>query len=174
MIPYGWHVWRGETSRRYRFKITKSIEALPDAGGIYVKVRRTAFFFLKPIYIGKASNLQSRLDGHERWDEARKKGASERHYLCIRSENKRQKIEEDLIRRYKPKLNNMLKPRSAEDAPNHASLRKGWMSAKEYYGLNDRPKRSAEVKTVAEAKSETSKKRKMSARDYYGKRGKAA
>ncbi|MEO0606654.1 MAG: GIY-YIG nuclease family protein [Pseudomonadota bacterium] len=173
MIPYGWHVWRGETSRRYRFKITKSIEALPDAGGIYVMVRRTFFFFLKPIYIGKASNLQSRLDDHERWEEARKKGASERHYLCIRSENKRQKIEEDLIRKYKPKLNNMLKPRDDEDAPNHASLRSGWMSAKDYYGLNDAPKPSAEVKSVTDAKAEA-KKTRMSAHEYYDKSGKAA
>lgn len=171
MIPYGWHVWRGETSRRYRFKITKTIEALPDAGGIYVMVRRTAFFFLKPVYIGKASNLQSRLDGHERWEEARKKGASERHYLCIRSEDKRQKIEEDLIRKYRPKLNNMLKPRDSEDAPNHEDLRSGWMSAKEYYGLNDGPKPSAEVTSVKDAKS---KQASMSAREYYGKSGKAA
>ena len=166
MIPYGWHVWRGESARRYRFKITKTIEALPDAGGIYVMVRRTAFFFLKPIYIGKASNLQSRLDGHERWDEARKKGASERHYLCIRSENKRQKIEEDLIRKYKPKLNNMLKPRDSEDAPNHASLRSGWMSAKEYYGLNDR-KSSASVKKLDH---KTAKK----SRGFFGLGRKAA
>lgn len=147
MIPYGWHVWRGESSRRYRFKITKTLDALPDAGGIYVMVRRTAFFFLKPVYIGKASNLQGRLDGHERWEDARKKGASERHYLCIRSENKRQKIEEDLIRKYNPKLNNMLKPRDSEDAPNHSSLRSGWMSAKQYYGLNDQ-KYSASVKKL--------------------------
>jgi len=135
MIPYGWHVWRGETGRRYRFKITKTVEALPDAGGIYVMVRRTCFFFLSPVYIGKASNLQNRHSDHERWPEARKKGASERHYLCIRSENKRQKFEEDLIRYYKPKLNRMLKPSSAEDAPNHKDLKSGWMSAKEYYGL---------------------------------------
>lgn len=153
MIPYGWHVWRGESSRRYRFKITKSLEALPDAGGIYVMVRRSFFFFLKPIYIGKASNLQGRLDGHERWDEARKKGASERHYLCIRSENKRQKIEEDLIRRYKPKLNQMLKPNSSEDAPNHASLKTGWMSAKQYYGLNDRKPTPNKTTAKSEKKS---------------------
>ncbi|MEM7329901.1 MAG: GIY-YIG nuclease family protein [Pseudomonadota bacterium] len=135
MIPYGWHVWRGETNRRYRFKITKSVEALPDAGGIYVMVRRTFFFWLKPIYIGKASNLLNRHSEHERWPEARKKGASERHYLCVRSESKRRRIEEDMIRKYKPKLNNMLKPRSSEDAPNHEGLRNGWMSAREYYGL---------------------------------------
>ncbi|MEO0548491.1 MAG: GIY-YIG nuclease family protein [Pseudomonadota bacterium] len=139
MIPYGWHVWRGETSARYRFKITKKIEALPDAGGIYVMVKRTFFFFLSPVYIGKASNLQGRLDDHERWEEARKKGASERHFLCIRSESRRQKIEEDLIRRYKPKLNNMLVPRGSEDAPKHKKLARGWMSAKTYYSLNDRP-----------------------------------
>lgn len=136
MIPYGWHVWRGETSARYRFKITKKVEALPDAGGIYVMVKRTFFFFLAPVYIGKASNLQSRHSDHERWEEARKKGASERHYLCIRSESKRQKVEEDLIRRYKPKLNTMLVPKSSEDAPRHKKLSRGWMSAKAYYGLN--------------------------------------
>lgn len=153
MIPYGWHVWRGETNRRYRFKITKKLEDIPDAGGIYVMVRRTLFFFLKPIYIGKASNLQGRSDGHERWEEARKKGASERHYLCIRSENKRQKVEEDLIRKYKPKLNNMLKPRTAEDAPNHSSLASGWMSAKTYWSLNDKKPRKADISSVADRKS---------------------
>ena len=45
------------------------------------------------------------------------------------------------------------------------------MSAKEYYGLNDRKKPSAEVKSVDKARSE---KKTMSARDYYGKSGKAA
>jgi len=137
MIPYGWHVWRGESNERYRFKITKTLKALPDAGGIYVMVRRTCFFFLSPVYIGKASNLQGRHTKHERWPEARRKGASERHYMCVRSENKRQQIEEDLIRKYKPKLNNMLVPTSSSDAPNHKKLRSGWMSSKEYWGLND-------------------------------------
>ena len=68
----------------------------------------------------------------------------------------------------------MLKPRGSEDAPNHASLRSGWMSAKAYYGLNDAPKPSAEVKSVKEAKTENRKGPKMSAREYYKKRGKAA
>ncbi|MDJ0921003.1 MAG: GIY-YIG nuclease family protein [Henriciella sp.] len=164
MIPYGWHVWRGETSRRYRFKITKTLEALPDAGGIYVMVRRTCFFFLSPVYIGKASNLQGRLTDHERWPDARKKGASERHYLCIRSESKRQKIEEDLIRQYKPKLNDMLVPRNSEDAPRHKKLSRGWMSAKQYYSLNDRPSGS----------NSTPKRERIDNRRKHGKRKKAA
>lgn len=171
MIPYGWHVWRGESNRRYRFKITKSIEALPDAGGIYVMVRRTLFFFLHPVYIGKASNLQNRHNEHERWHEARKKGASERHYLCIRSESKRSKFEEDLIRRYKPKLNRMLKPSSSEDAPNHKDLKSGWMSAKEYWGLSDRPKAPADHRSEGSQKPARERK---DTRGFYGPKNKAA
>jgi len=171
MIPYGWHVWRGESNRRYRFKITKSKEALPDAGGIYVMVRRTLFFFLKPIYIGKASNLQNRHSDHERWPEARKKGASERHYLCIRSESKRSKFEEDLIRRYKPKLNRMLKPSSSEDAPNHKDLKRGWMSAKEYYGLSDKPRASSDDRSTGSQKPARERK---DTRGFYGPKNKAA
>lgn len=146
MIPYGWHVWRGESSARYRFKITRSLEDLPDAGGIYVMVRRTLFFWLKPMYIGKASNLLGRHTDHERWPEARRKGASERHYMCVRSETERQRIEEDLIRNYQPKMNGMLVPRNAEDAPNHPKLASGWMSAREYYGLNDKGTRKSKPK----------------------------
>jgi len=170
MIPYGWHVWRGESSRRYRFKITKTIDALPDAGGIYVMVRRTAFFFLKPIYIGKASNLQNRHSDHERWPEAKKKGASERHYLCIRSESKRRKFEEDLIRRYKPKLNRMLKPSSSEDAPNHEDLRSGWMSAKEYWNLPYR-KKGKPVEKLGHRSDKESQNRRGG---YFGSGNKAA
>ena len=164
MVPYGWHVWRGETKTRYRFKITKTDKAIPDAGGVYVMVRRTLFFFLKPVYIGKASNLQSRLIGHERWEEARKKGASERHYLCIRSEEKRSRIEEDLIRGYTPKLNNMLVPNSASDAPSNSRLRNGWMSPSEYWALNQK----------GPAKTKTKPKRKRKPRAYWGKDKKAA
>ncbi|MEM9055037.1 MAG: hypothetical protein AAGB16_06895, partial [Pseudomonadota bacterium] len=65
-----------------------------------------------------------------------------------------------------PKLNNMLKPKSSEKAPNHADLKRGWMSAKEYYGLPDK-------KPKAEKKS-APKERTMSARDYYGPQNKAA
>lgn len=169
MIPYGWHVWHGESRAMYRFKITRKLSDLPDAGGIYVMVKRTFFFWLKPVYIGKASNLQNRLDDHERWEEARKKGASERHYLCVRSESKRQRIEEDLIRGYKPKLNGMLVPRSLEDAPNHEQLADGWMSAKEYWSLNDRGRTTKAVRTAPKRKRKRKDKR-----AYWGKSKRAA
>ena len=118
MVPYGWHVWRGETGQRYRFKITRSEEELPTHAGIYVMVRRTMFFWLKPIYIGKAASLLDRLDDHEKWFKALYKyNATERHFKTVATEDERQRIEEDLVRRYKPIMNDMLIPRDAEDAP---------------------------------------------------------
>ena len=139
MIPFGWHVWRGETNRRYRFKITLTKRSLPDEGGIYVFVRRRFFFFLKPLYIGKAASLSDRLGDHERWAEAWwRRGATERHVMCVEKEADRQMIEEDLVRHYSPKMNDMLVPRDADDAPNNERLKKGWMSPSDYYGLNKR------------------------------------
>ena len=128
LIPFGDHKWAGESGRRYRFKVTLTDKGIPaKGGGIYVFVRRRFFFFLTPLYIGKAVNLSSRHKDHERWAEAWwDKGATERHFMVVTHENDRVRIEEDLIRRYKPKLNNIHIPRSINDAPNHVDLRGTW------------------------------------------------
>ncbi|MEQ3745780.1 MAG: GIY-YIG nuclease family protein [Henriciella sp.] len=168
MIFGRWHTWSAETRESWRFRITKNDNAIPDAGGIYLMVKRTCIFWLKPVYIGKASNLQSRLIGHERWIEAQKKGASERHFLCVRSESKRQRIEEDLIRKHRPKLNRKLMPKDACDAPNHKDLKRRWMCAEEYYGIGKHAK-LAPKQDQADAKPAAS-----TARDYYKLNDKAA
>ncbi len=125
---FGWHVWYGETGEAYRFKITLTRKAIPEAGGIYIFVRRRFGFFLFPLYIGKATDLRSRLFGHERWWEAWwKRGATERHVLQVRTGTDRARIEEDLIRRYQPRMNDMLVPRSERDAPSNAKLRRAWL-----------------------------------------------
>ncbi len=127
LFLFGWHTWRGESGRPYRFNITLTKRGVPAGGGIYVFVRRRFVFFLKPVYIGKAANLRSRLKGHERWWEAWwKRGATERHLLKVAKESDRIRIEEDLIRRYQPKMNNMLVPRGRDDAPRHPRLRRWW------------------------------------------------
>lgn len=148
MTLFGWHVWRGETGQRHRFRITRKIPDLPKDPGIYVMVRRRAFFWRVPVYIGKAASLRDRLDDHEKWYKAfYKYKATERHYLCVATEDERQRIEEDMIRNYTPIMNDMLIPRDDDDAPNHRKLRKRWlkqrkatrgrwMSARDYYGLN--------------------------------------
>ncbi|MGA1343578.1 MAG: GIY-YIG nuclease family protein [Hyphomonas sp.] len=124
---FRWHVWTGETGERYRFRITLTRRGIPEGSGIYIFVRRRFGFFLEPLYIGKATSFRSRLYGHERWWEAWwNRGATERHILLVRTASDRARIEEDLIRRYHPRMNDMLVPRSATDAPENAKLRRAW------------------------------------------------
>jgi hypothetical protein len=124
---FRWHIWYGETGEAYRFKITLTRKGIPEGGGIYIFVRRRFGFFLHPLYIGKATDFRSRLFGHERWWEAWwKRGATERHILLVKNGTDRARIEEDLIRKYQPKMNDMLVPRDASDAPSNAKLRKAW------------------------------------------------
>ncbi|KCZ90864.1 GIY-YIG nuclease family protein [Hyphomonas johnsonii] len=127
LILFGWHTWFGESGRPYRFKITLTRKGLPDGGGIYIFVQRRFVFFLFPLYIGKATNFRSRLIGHERWGEAWwRRGATERHVLVIRKGADRARVEEDLIRRYQPRMNDVLVPRGSNDAPNNPRLRRWW------------------------------------------------
>lgn len=128
MLLFGWHVWRGESGARYRFKVTLTKKGLPEAGGIYVMVRRRFVFLMEPLYVGKAASLRSRLLGHEKWGRAFwYYGATERHVLRIAEERERQIVEEDLVRGLKPRMNDMMIPRSASDLPTHGELRKKWM-----------------------------------------------
>lgn len=124
---FGWHTWYGESGAAYRFKITLTRQGIPEGPGIYIFVVRRFAFFLFPLYIGKASNFKSRLYGHERWWEAWwKRGATERHVLIVRNPRERARIEEDLIRRYHPKMNDVHIPRGSDDAPNDRRLARAW------------------------------------------------
>jgi hypothetical protein len=125
---FGRHGWTGESGRTYTFKCALTKRAIPDdSGGIYVFVRRRFGFFLKPLYVGKAANLRSRLLGHEKWGKAWwLLGATERHVMRIATEEERRLIEEDLIRGLKPKLNDVQMPRNENDAPNTPELRRSW------------------------------------------------
>ncbi len=127
LFLFGWHTWYGESGEAYRFKVTLTRKGVPDGSGIYIFVRRRFVFFLFPLYIGKATSLRSRLFGHERWWEAWwKRGATERHVLVVRDSSDRARIEEDLIRKYQPRMNDILIPRGDQDAPSHAKLRRRW------------------------------------------------
>ena len=46
--------------------------------------------------------------------------------LVIDKAGDRARIEEDLIRNYQPKMNDVLVPRGADDAPNNKRLRRWW------------------------------------------------
>jgi hypothetical protein len=127
MLLFGWHVWRGDSGRRYRFKVTLTRHGIPDYGGIYIFVRRQFVFFLTPVYVGKATNFKERLFGHEKFARAVfDHGVTERHVMQVATEHDRASIEEDLIRGLKPKMNDMMMPRSATDAAVHEPLGFGW------------------------------------------------
>lgn len=117
MFFFGSHSWRGASGRRYRFKCVLTKKGLPPqgVGGIYVFVRRRWGFLMEPLYVGKAHELRSRLMGHEKWPRAYwYYGATERYVLGpIRDEVDRRRIEEDLIRGLKPRMNDMEIPQAA-------------------------------------------------------------
>ncbi len=128
MMFFGLHGWRGESGKRYMFKSVLTKHGLPDdSGGIYIFVRRRFAFFLEPLYVGKAANLKDRLLGHEKWGNAWwVHGATEHHVKCIKSENERRQVEEDLIRSLRPKLNDVHIPRGKKHAPNSEGLKSAW------------------------------------------------
>lgn len=127
LLIFADHVWRGESGRGYRFRVTLTDRGLPDRPGLYVFVRRRFVFFLQPLYVGKAASLRGRLIGHERWMEAWwQRGATERHVLVMEGAKARARAEEDLIRALKPPMNAMLVPRSRTDAPVDRKLRLRW------------------------------------------------
>lgn len=111
MFFFSSHSWRGESGRRYKFKCVLTKKGMPAAGvgGIYVFVRRRFGFFLEPLYVGKAHDIRNRLLGHEKWGRAYwYYGATERYVLYpIRDEIDRRRVEEDLIRGLKPRMNDM-------------------------------------------------------------------
>lgn len=121
MFFFGSHTWRGESGRRYRFKCVLTKKGLPEAGvgGIYVFVRRRWAFYLETLYVGKAHDLRSRLMGHEKWPRAFwYYGATERYVMGpIRDEVDRRRIEEDLIRGLKPRMNDMEIPEARSAKP---------------------------------------------------------
>jgi hypothetical protein len=76
---------------------------------------------IEPLYVGKAADIRGRLLGHEKWPRALwYYGATERYVLYpIRDEIDRRRIEEDLIRSLKPRMNDVEIPQ-ANQAPKPA------------------------------------------------------
>ena len=116
MFLFGSHSWRGVSGHHYRFQCVLTKGGLPPegVGGIYVFVRRRWVFLLETLYVGKAADLRSRLMGHEKWPRAFwYYGATERYVMGpIHDEIDRRRIEEDLIKSLKPRMNDMEIPQA--------------------------------------------------------------
>ncbi|MGE3302705.1 MAG: GIY-YIG nuclease family protein [Hyphomonadaceae bacterium] len=127
MFLFDHKIWRGESGRIYRFKITLTRQGIPDYGGVYIFVRRRFVFFLKAMYVGKATNFRERLYGHEKFAKAVfDHGVTERHVYSIATEHDRASVEEDLIRALRPPMNDVMMPRSAADRRVTRTVPLGW------------------------------------------------
>lgn len=75
-----------------------------DVGGIYAFCKQTLQGY-EALYVGRTNSFKNRLPNHERWEEARRRGAT--HVLAVvsHSEADRVKIEGILIIEWRPPLN---------------------------------------------------------------------
>lgn len=120
MFLFGHHTWRGESGRKYRFRVCLFKSQRPRGGGIYMFVRRRWIFWLKPLYVGKATHFRNRLLKHEKWPRAYwELDATEHHLLPLDEAGEgyaqRAETEEDLIRGLQPIMNDQLIPRTGKD-----------------------------------------------------------
>jgi predicted GIY-YIG superfamily endonuclease len=76
-----------------------------DVSGVYIFAGTEADGLWHAQYIGIADNFSNRLPNHERWAEARTRGATHVHALVVPQAATRQQIEQALIGHYQPYLN---------------------------------------------------------------------
>ena len=101
------HVWGDDgIGYQYRFAVY-DIHACPAApNAVYIFAARQSLTYI-PLYVGRAESLSQRLSGHERRDEAIRRGA---RYLLVHVPAVTDPIgyaeaERRLIRHYAPELN---------------------------------------------------------------------
>ena len=73
-------------------------------GGLYI-FARVAGDGWDPLYVGKTENFRTLIPSHERWDEARRLGATHVHALVVPLEAHRARLEAALIGLLKPSMN---------------------------------------------------------------------
>jgi excinuclease UvrABC nuclease subunit len=80
-----------------------------DVAGVYIFCGLTPQRQWRAYYIGQADSFQSRLPGHERWDEAARLGATHVHARVVPQAASRDTVERELIQAYQPPLNVQLR-----------------------------------------------------------------
>ncbi len=76
-----------------------------DVPGVYIFAGVNQLNQWHALYVGQASSLTDRLTNHERWQEARRLGATHVHVKVLKAAADRDTLEQTLIRGYKPALN---------------------------------------------------------------------
>jgi hypothetical protein len=76
-----------------------------DVGGVYVFAGPTSGNVWKAYYIGITESFQNRHPNHERWEEAKRLGATHVHARAEAQAASREAIEKALIGTFQPPLN---------------------------------------------------------------------
>ncbi len=99
-------IFRGSSGRIHRFSLHRPDEDFPVSAAVYCFARPVAGGRgWAPVFLSRTANLKARLDGHERWADARLLGAT--HILIHKREERdaREFVEADLLNSLKPVLN---------------------------------------------------------------------
>jgi len=89
----------------YTFKPYPIDASWNDCGGIYMFVMVDARGTAHIQYIGLCDSFKSRLCGHDRWDAAKRAGATLVYACSIANADVRAAVEKHLIGRFNPPLN---------------------------------------------------------------------
>jgi len=99
-------IFRGASGRLHRFSVLRPGAKFPRAAAVYAFVRPViGAGAWAPVFLSRTANLAARMARHERWDEARRLGAT--HILIHQREERdvREFVEADLLATLKPVLN---------------------------------------------------------------------
>ena len=100
--------WTGKSGKKYRYEFLNNITAagINPVSGNYAFVKQLPNRNFIPLYFGQAENLQARLPNHERWEEAKRLGAT---YVMAHSTQGGDAVrcaeEIDLIQQWQPPMN---------------------------------------------------------------------
>jgi hypothetical protein len=100
--------WNGKsgTAYRYWFLARMTADGILAVGGNYCFAMRLANGNFTPLYFGESENLQTRLPSHDRWDEAKRLGATHVWaHSTPAGASARAAEEQDLIQYWNPPLN---------------------------------------------------------------------
>ena len=99
-------VWTGVDGTNYAYKVFSPDVGWNDVPGNYIFAKRVGGQW-RPLYIGETKSLKIRFkNGHEKWQAAKRRGASHVHaHTSNAAKSVRTREEENLIDNYTPPLN---------------------------------------------------------------------
>lgn len=93
----------------YTFKVYDPYGDWNPVGGVYIFLRPSLRADWDYLYIGQTEDFSKRMPpNHERWEEARRRGATVIGATAIRSVPERLGLEKELIQRFQPPMNDQL------------------------------------------------------------------